>query len=114
MKSLLSGLGYLQSKNIMHRDLKPENMILKSKNYFENLDLKIVDFGLSSFCDEKDYLFKRCGTPGYVAPEIINSSSKDSVKFSPKVDIFSAGVIFYILLTGKAAFRGKTFQEILK
>jgi calcium/calmodulin-dependent protein kinase I len=58
-------------------------------------------------------MFKRCGTPGYVAPEIINSSSKDNIKFCPKVDIFSAGVIFYILFIGKSPFKGKSFQEIL-
>lgn len=62
----------------MHRDLKPENMILKDKSDLEENQLKIVDFGLSSFCDVPEYLFKRCGTPGYVAPEIINSSSQDN------------------------------------
>lgn len=93
----------------MHRDLKPENMILKDQKNLEENQLKLVDFGLSSFCDVSEYLFKRCGTPGYVAPEIINSSSKDNQKFCPKVDIFSAGVIFYILLMGKSPFRGKSF-----
>jgi serine/threonine protein kinase len=93
----------------MHRDLKPENMILKDKGDLESNSLKLVDFGLSSFCDQKEYLFKRCGTPGYVAPEIINSSSKENTKFTPKVDVFSAGVIFYILMIGKSPFKGKSF-----
>lgn len=93
----------------MHRDLKPENMILKDKSDLETNMLKIVDFGLSSFCDVDNYLFKRCGTPGYVAPEIINSNSKDDTKFCPKVDIFSAGIIFYILFIGKSPFKGKSF-----
>lgn len=97
----------------MHRDLKPENMILKDKGELEENTLKLVDFGLSSYCDIEEYLFKRCGTPGYVAPEIINSSSKENVKFTPKVDVFSAGIIFYILLIGKSPFKGKSFQEIL-
>jgi serine/threonine protein kinase len=79
----------------------------------EQNTLKIVDFGLSSFCNVPEYMFKRCGTPGYVAPEIINSSSKDNTKFCPKVDVFSAGVIFYILFIGKSPFKGKSFQEIL-
>ena len=109
MKCLIQGLLYLHKKGIMHRDLKPENMILKNKGDLEENTLKIVDFGLSSYCDVDEYLFKRCGTPGYVAPEIINSSSKDNTKFCPKVDIFSAGVIFYILVMGKSPFKGKSF-----
>lgn len=76
MKCLLRALGYLAEQGIMHRDLKPENMILKDKSPLEECTLKLVDFGLSSVCDLPEYLFKRCGTPGYVAPEIINSSSK--------------------------------------
>lgn len=94
----------------MHRDLKPENMILKDLSDLEENQLKIVDFGLSSYCDVSEYLFKRCGTPGYVAPEIINSNSKENTKFTTKVDIFSAGIIFYILFIGKSPFKGKSFQ----
>lgn len=113
LNCLLKALKYLHSNDIMHRDLKPENMILKQKGELEENTLKLVDFGLSSYCDMEEYLFKRCGTPGYVAPEIINSSSKENVKFTPKVDVFSAGIIFYILLIGKSPFKGKSFQEIL-
>lgn len=114
MIGLLKALSYLHQKNIMHRDLKPENMILKDKSDLEENQLKVVDFGLSSYCDASEYLFKRCGTPGYVAPEIINSNSNDNTKLTPKVDIFSAGVILYILIMGKSPFKGKSFQEILE
>ena len=109
MSCLLKALAYLDKKGIMHRDLKPENMILKQKGDLENNSLKLVDFGLSSYCDMNEYLFKRCGTPGYVAPEIINSSSKENKKFDPKVDVFSAGVILYILMIGKSPFKGRSF-----
>ena len=75
--------------------------------------MKLVDFGLSSFCDAKPYLFSRCGTPGFVAPEIINSSSSKHIPFDPKVDVFSAGIILYIMLVGKSPFKANSFQEIL-
>ncbi len=115
MRCLFQGLAYLAKNDIMHRDLKPENMILKEKNSdLSKCTLKLVDFGLSSYCNIDEYLFKRCGTPGYVAPEIINSSSKKSTYFDPKVDVFSAGIIFYILLVGHSPFNGKSFQEILE
>jgi serine/threonine protein kinase len=113
MRNLLDALAYLADKNIMHRDLKPENMILKTKDKLENSTLKLVDFGLATVADIPEYLFKRCGTPGYVAPEIINAPSNENVHYSPKCDVFSAGIIFYILITGKSPFDGKSFQEIL-
>lgn len=113
MRCLLDALAYLADKKIMHRDLKPENMILKEKDKLENCTLKLVDFGLATVADVPEYLFKRCGTPGYVAPEIINAPSNENIHYSPKCDVFSAGIIFYILITGKSPFDGKSFQEIL-
>ena len=53
----------------MHRDLKPENLMLKSKRKYEKV--KIIDFGLATVIKQTEYLYKRCGTPGFVAPEII-------------------------------------------
>ena len=53
----------------MHRDLKPENIMLASKKKLYSV--KIIDFGLGTFIDIKEYLYKRCGTPGFVAPEVI-------------------------------------------
>ena len=53
----------------MHRDLKPENILIRSPG--ESYDIVIADFGLATFCDIKDIIFKRCGTPGFVAPEIL-------------------------------------------
>ena len=55
---------------------------------------------MATFKDEPDILFKRCGTPGFVAPEILNFDENDPI-YDVSCDIFSAGVIFYLLLTGK-------------
>ena len=57
----------MHSKNIMHRDLKPENILYMTKGDYATL--KIADFGLSTFADDLPYLYPKCGTPGYVAPE---------------------------------------------
>ena len=69
LKQILSALKHLAEKRIIHRDLKPENIMFKKQN---SLDLGICDFGLATYADEEKYLFVRCGTPGFVAPEIIN------------------------------------------
>ena len=111
---ILSALVYMNDKKIMHRDLKPDNMILKKKEALSQCTLKLVDFGLATQYDIDEYLYKRCGTPGFVAPEVINAPSNKNIHYDPKCDVFSAGVIFYILLTEKSPFDGKSFKEILR
>ncbi len=68
LRNVLLGLAHMHSKGVMHRDLKPENLMLKGKKIS---DVRIIDFGLSTFIDAEEYLYKRCGTPGFVAPEVI-------------------------------------------
>ena len=94
----------------MHRDLKPDNIILKKKDVpiKENL-VKLVDFGLATYQDVEEYLFKRCGTPGFVAPEVINAKKGINVKYSTKCDVFSVGIIFFFMLTGKIPYDGEDF-----
>ncbi|EGR32072.1 protein kinase domain protein [Ichthyophthirius multifiliis] len=96
----------------MHRDLKPENIMFKEKDKLDSL--VIVDFGLAEIEDELPYLFNKCGTPGYVAPEIANYQEKSENGYSGLCDVFSAGIIFYTLLFYKSLFIGKKFNEVLK
>lgn len=75
----------------MHRDIKPENLILRDKE--SETEVVLVDFGLGEKQNSEDNLiFKRCGTPGYAAPEILNNKPYDT-----QADIFSAGIILYIM-----------------
>ncbi|CAK69866.1 unnamed protein product (macronuclear) [Paramecium tetraurelia] len=110
MYNLMKALCHLHSKKCIHRDLKPENLLLKEKD--NDTDVVIADFGLASFLNE-DILFKRCGTPGFVAPEILIYKEGDPF-YDEKCDVFSAGVIFYILLTGRQPFQGTDYKAILR
>uniref|UniRef100_H3DFR7 non-specific serine/threonine protein kinase n=1 Tax=Tetraodon nigroviridis TaxID=99883 RepID=H3DFR7_TETNG len=110
--NLASAIKYLHSLNIVHRDIKPENLLV-----YEHLDgsksLKLGDFGLATVVNGP--LHTVCGTPTYVAPEIIAETG-----YGLKVDIWAAGVITYILLCGFPPFRGSgddqeaLFQQILQ
>jgi serine/threonine protein kinase len=71
---LVDGIAYCASKNIMHRDIKPENLLFAKKGVTS--ELKIVDFGLAAFVGDAPYIFPKCGTPGFVAPEIANLVDK--------------------------------------
>lgn len=102
MKGILEGLEVMHMNNIMHRDLKPENILLRTEGDF---DCVIADFGLAQDVN-KDYMFVRCGTPGYVAPEVVNLKDLKA-KYSSVCDIFSAGVIFHLLALKKPPFPGK-------
>ena len=77
-----------------HRDLKPENLLYSSPA--EDAQIKVADFGLARIVSGSDMMKTACGTPGYVAPEILNNKGYDS----PQVDLWSTGVILYILLCG--------------
>jgi calcium-dependent protein kinase len=107
MRGLVKGLKELHENNIMHRDIKPENLMLRDT---EGMEPVIVDFGLAADVTTDDYIFYRCGTPGYVAPEVITLNKGD--KISPVCDIFSAGAIFHILLMARPLFAGTRFEEV--
>jgi serine/threonine protein kinase len=98
----------LHDKGIVHRDLKPENLILASEE--DDYNVKIADFGLAAFVPRDQKLSLPCGSPGYVAWELLQDPPPG---YDCKADIFSAGVILYILLTGRPAFNGTDYKQIL-
>lgn len=94
MRPFLSALEHLHRNFIVHRDLKPENLLLASTSDLSTI--KIADFGLAEILESPEAtLTMPCGSAGYIAPEVLNNT-----QYNCKADIFSAGAIFYAILTG--------------
>uniref|UniRef100_A0A665W3H2 Calcium/calmodulin-dependent protein kinase type 1D-like n=1 Tax=Echeneis naucrates TaxID=173247 RepID=A0A665W3H2_ECHNA len=111
IKQVLDAVNYLHSMGIVHRDLKPENLLYFSPH--DDSKIMISDFGLSKMEGTGDVMATACGTPGYVAPEVLAQKP-----YSKAVDCWSIGVIAYILLCGYPPFYdendSKLFEQILK
>jgi len=103
VRQLFAALEYMHSLGIAHRDLKPENLLLSE----DKKTIKISDFGFSK--DEGDTLKTACGTALYVAPEVLSASEYDT-----SCDVWSIGVITYILLSAHIPFDGSNEQEIFQ
>ncbi|XP_056139864.1 phosphorylase kinase, gamma 1a (muscle) [Lampris incognitus] len=100
MRALLEVVRFLHNQNIVHRDLKPENILLD-----DEMNIKLTDFGFSVQLDQGQQLNEVCGTPGYLAPEIIECSmNPDHAGYGTAVDMWSSGVIMYTLLAGSPPF----------
>jgi len=105
--TMLATIRYLHSKGIVHRDLKLENFLFETIS--DDSDLKLIDFGLSHRCSSTDeVLTKSCGTPYYVSPEVLEGA------YTCKCDIWSLGVITFMLLSGTPPFNGSTDTATLK
>jgi serine/threonine protein kinase len=105
-QQLISAVDFCHSRGVTHRDLKPENLLLD-----ENEDLKVSDFGLSALPDQRrsdGMLLTPCGTPAYVAPEVLKKIGYDG----SKADIWSCGVILFALLCGYLPFQGENVMRI--
>ncbi|XP_062045951.1 calcium/calmodulin-dependent protein kinase type IV [Lepus europaeus] len=106
VKQILEAVAYLHENGIVHRDLKPENLLYATPA--PDAPLKIADFGLSKIVDHQVLMKTVCGTPGYCAPEILRGCA-----YGPEVDMWSVGIITYILLCGFEPFydeRGDQFM----
>mmetsp|Transcript_16142 Transcript_16142/g.32676 ORF Transcript_16142/g.32676 Transcript_16142/m.32676 type:complete len:361 (-) Transcript_16142:1509-2591(-) len=107
MRSIVKGVQYLHLHDIVHRDIKPENVLCVDQEW--PLQVKICDFGLAGFIRDAGLESSLIGTPGYVAPEIVTHQP-----YGAAVDLWSCGVLLYIMLSGKMPFFGRTDQECLK
>ena len=106
MFQILSAMNYCHNMNILHRDLKPDNILIK-KNESGLFRVKICDFGTSYIFKKGEKQKEAVGTLNYMAPEVLKE------KYNQKCDLWSCGVIMYILLTGKKPFLGRDDIEVM-
>ncbi|GMI81989.1 CBL-interacting protein kinase 25, SNF1-RELATED PROTEIN KINASE 3.25 [Hibiscus trionum] len=107
-QQLLSSVDFCHSRGVYHRDLKPENLLLD-----ENENLKVTDFGLSALPEQlrnDGLLHTQCGTPSYVAPEVLRKNGYDGAK----ADIWSCGVILFVLLAGYLPFQAENLMKMYR
>ena len=104
-KQIILALQYIHSHNIVHRDIKLDNILIDLDN-----NIKICDFGVSKIIKKGDILVEQCGTPAYIAPEILKNRGYEGFG----VDIWSAGVVLYAMLSGTVPFKGNDVKELHK
>ena len=102
-KQIILGLKHIHDNSIIHRDIKLDNILLDLDN-----NIKICDFGVSRKVNKDDVMFEQCGTPAYIAPEILINKGYEGFG----VDIWSAGVVLYAMLGGTVPFKGNNLKEL--
>ena len=104
-QQIIAAVDYCHSHKIVHRDLKPENLLLD-----DQLNIKIADFGLSNIMSDGNFLKTSCGSPNYAAPEVISGK----LYAGPEVDVWSCGVILYVMLCGRLPFDDESIPALFK
>ncbi|KAJ3107161.1 Protein kinase [Phlyctochytrium bullatum] len=104
-QQIICAVEYCHEHKIVHRDLKPENVLLDDWN-----QVKIGDFGLSNIMADGDFLKTSCGSPNYAAPEVISGRLYEG----PEVDVWSCGVILYVMLCGRLPFDDDYIPNLFK
>jgi len=108
MYQLFSAVHYCHLKRIVHRDLKPENILIEKINNDGYFQIKVIDFGTAKLFKKQKMERTLIGSPYYIAPEVLNRN------YNEKCDLWSCGVIFYILLSGKLPFNGEEDTEVFE
>lgn len=99
IRQVIRSIAQCHAKNVVMRDVKPENFLFLDKS--DRSPLKAIDFGLADYCSKDDVLIERCGTPIYIAPEVLKR------RYGQESDLWSAGMIAYQILTGRLPFSGE-------
>ena len=107
MFQLMSAVFYCHSNNIIHRDIKPENILIDGYDFQGSYFIKLIDYGNAKIFEKNKTENKVIGSYYYIAPEVLNK------KYTEKCDIWSCGVIMYLMLSGKTPFFSKNVNEIL-
>jgi serine/threonine protein kinase len=114
MKTMLKVLNHLHESKILHRDIKPENILFRvNAEKIKEEDVVLADFGFAVCSNILPFHHPRCGTPGYVAPEILKLRNK-SQGYSQACDIFSLGITFYHMLCGRLPYDVKNHEELMR